>query len=86
MQMSKRVIVTVTKQDINDGEMNCVYRNPVAKALSAVVGQKMSVSPTSCWTETGRRTEMPRQVEVFMNAYDNEKPTQSFTFTMDVNL
>lgn len=78
------MLVKVTEQDIAKGIAGDCLRDPIALALRRITGLPWRVEQLYCYPDTkGRRPhQTPRQVNRFIEDFDNGKPVQPFEFEL----
>lgn len=79
--------ITVTQEDIEEGQARSCHRCPVALAMSRTIGRELVVYPHYAGT-LGMDVVcfFPSEVEQFIADFDEGKPVKPFSFTVKASL
>jgi len=87
--MKKRLVVTVTRQDIKKGRPGMCDKCPVALALlRATNAFRVTIGDTMdeplFWVKDGAKWTHPMYTSIctFVDNFDDDKPVQPFAFTL----
>ena len=88
--LTKQITISVTKEDIESGHPCNSSRCPVALAIQRAINVSTAcirVTTTECeiMREHGlyEYCDLPASAKAFVKGFDNEKPGDPFTFTME---
>lgn len=74
------MIITVTQEDIDNGEMCLTEKCPVALAVKRAIGRMVRVN--ACYIVADRNYDTPFSASEFIVAFDAGKLVEPFTFEL----
>jgi hypothetical protein len=87
MKLQKRVLISVTQKDIDEGRINDCVRCPIAQACSRTFGREYFVTGIDAQpmrTPQGWATRrLPRSARRFIQSYDRFRKVEPFRFYLE---